>query len=112
MGYTITKAADGDVNLGNLNGEVATLVDSVSDYATGGYAIVGGETANNNGTPNLINCDLWRILTVLPTSGWNGYSCVWNPSTQKLQVYSSPNTEVSNGADLSGLTFGLLIVGY
>ena len=65
MSYVITKQPDGDVSLGNLNGELASLSDSPSDYATGGYAIVGGETANKNNTPNLINCDLWRILTVL-----------------------------------------------
>ena len=112
MAYVITKQPDGDVSLGNLNGEFVSLSDSVSDYATGGYAIVSGETANTNNTPNLINCDLWRILTVIPTSGQNGYMPVWNPATQKLQMYSSPNTEVSNGTDLSALLFNLLLVGY
>ena len=111
MSYVITKAPDGDVSLGSLNGELCSLSDSISDYATGGYAIVGGETANTNNTPNLINCDLWRVITIFPTSGWNGYQPVWNPATQKLQVYSSANTEVTNGTDLSGTTFGLLIVG-
>lgn len=112
MALTITKAADGDVNLGNLNGELVTIVDSISDYATGGWPLVSGETANTNNTPSSINVDLWRILTVLPTSGWNGYQPVWNPATQKLQVYSSAGGEVANAADLSAFTFGALIVGY
>ena len=38
-----------------------------------GIAIISGETANINNTPNLINCDLWRILTVFPAGGQNGY---------------------------------------
>ena len=42
MSYVITKQPDGDVNLGNLNGEFVSLSDSISDYATGGYAIIGG----------------------------------------------------------------------
>ena len=53
MSYVITKLPDGDVSLGNLNGEFVSLSDSISDYATGGYAIISGETANTNNTPNL-----------------------------------------------------------
>ena len=117
MSYVITKAPDGDVSLGNLNGELVSLSDSISDYATGGYAFIGGETANTNGTPNLINIDLWRILTVEPAGGQGGYHPVWNPSTQKLQIFqgvasAGPDQEVANGADLSGYVFNLLVVGY
>lgn len=111
MAYVITKQPDGDVSLGNLNGEFVSLSDSISDYATGGYAIIDGETANTNNTPNLINCDLWRILTVLPVSGTNGYQLVWNPATHKLQVYTAPNTEATVGTDFSTTPFGLLLVG-
>lgn len=111
MSYAIVKQPDGDVSLGNLNGELANLSDSISDYATGGYPLIGGETANTNGTPNLINVDLWRILGVIPVGGQNGYQPVWNPTTQRLQMFTSAGTEVSNGADLSPYTFSLLIFG-
>jgi hypothetical protein len=111
MSYVITKQPDGDVSLGSLNGELVSLSDSISDYATGGYAIIGGETAQQNNTPNLINCDLWRIITAIPAGGQNGYQPVWNPTTQRLQMFSSAGTEVSNGTDLSPYTFYLLLVG-
>jgi hypothetical protein len=111
MAYVITKQPDGDVSLGNLNGELVSLSDSISDYATGGYAIIGGETANTNNTPNLINCDLWRILTVLPVSGLNGYQPVWNPATQKLQIFASAGVEATAATDFSTTPFGLLLIG-
>ena len=117
MGYVITKQPDGDVNLGNLNGEFVSLSDSASDYATGGYAIVGGETANTNSAPNTINCDLWKILTALPIGGQGGLEPVWNASTQKVQMWwnggaNGPAVEVPNGTDLSGYVFQLLLIGY
>lgn len=117
MAYVITKQPDGDVSLGNLNGEFVTLTDSISDYATGGYPIVSGETANTNNTPNLINCDLWRVLMVIPQSGQGGYTPVWNLATQKLQIYqngavNSPGVEVPNQTDFSAYSFNLLLVGY
>ena len=117
MAYVITKQPDGDVSLGNLNGEFVSLSDSVSDYATGGYAIISGETANTNNTPNLINCDLWKVLMAIPQSGQGGYSVVWNLATQKVQIYEpagsgAPGNEVPNGTDLSAYVFNLLLVGY
>lgn len=112
MSYVITKQPDGDVSLGSLNGELVSLSDSISDYATGGYAIIGGETANSNSTPNLINCDLWRILTVVPVGGQGGYSPVWNAATQKLQMFPNNSlSEASVGTDLSGYVFNLLLIG-
>jgi hypothetical protein len=117
MGYVITKQPDGDVSWGNLNGELVSLSDSVSDYATGGYAIISGETANTNNTPQLINCDLWRILTLIPVGGQGGFQPVWNPNTQKMQVYcngslNGPDNEVANGYDLSGYVFQFFLFGY
>jgi len=112
MSYVITKQPDGDVSLGNLAGEYCSLSDSISDYATGGYPIVTGEQVQNGTAPSSINCDLWRILTVIPAGGQNGYQPVWNPTTQRLQMFSSAGTEASNGADLSPYTFYLLLVGY
>ncbi len=117
MSYVITKLPDGDVSLGNLNGEFVSLSDSISDYATGGYAIIGGETANTNNTPNLINCDLWSVLTAIPTAGQQGYEPQWNPTTQKIQIFqngaaNAPATEVPNGTDLSQISFQFLLLGY
>jgi hypothetical protein len=113
MSYTIVKQPDGDVSVGNLNGEYVCLSDSISDYATGGYAIIGGETAQQNNTPNLINCDLWRILTAVPVGGQGGYSPVWNPTTQKVQMFPNNSlSEAAAGTDLSAYSFYLLLLGY
>jgi hypothetical protein len=98
MAYTVTKNPDGDVNLGNLAGEFVTLQPAASDYPLGGYALVGGETANTNSTPNLINVDLWRILTALPVGSQGGLAPVWNPTTQKVQIYGEgPNPGITLG---------------
>ena len=117
MGYVITKLPDGDVSLGSLNGEFVSLSDSVSDYATGGYAIIGGETAANASAPSTINCDLWRVLTAIPVGNQGGLEPVWNANTGKLQMYwngaaNGPAVEVPNGTDLSGYSFNLLLLGY
>jgi hypothetical protein len=83
------------VNLGNLAGEFVTLQPAASDYPLGGYALVGGETANTNSTPNLINVDLWRILTALPVGSQGGLTPVWNSTTQKVQIFGEgPNVGV------------------
>lgn len=112
MAVTITKLPDGDVSLGSLNGELISLSDSVSDYATGGYSIVGGEAYNANSSLT-INCDLWRILTVVPVGGQGGYSPVWNSTTQKVQIFPNNSlTEATANTDLSAYTFNLLILGY
>ena len=111
MSYLITKLPDGDVSLGNQNGEYVSLSDSISDYATGGYPIIDGEQYNANGALT-INCDLWRVLTALPVGGQSGYQPVWNPTTKRLQMFSSAGTEVSANTDLSPYTFYLLLVGY
>jgi hypothetical protein len=110
MSYVITKQPDGDVSLGSMNGEFVSLSDSISDYATGGYALVGGETANTNAAPNTINIDLWQILGVIPISGQGGLSPKWNAATQKLQIYSG-TTEEPASTDLSGYVFQLLVFG-
>ena len=98
MPYTVTKNPDGDVSLGSLNGEFVTLQPAVSDYPLGGYELIGGETAATNGTPNLINVDLWRIANVLPVGGQGGLSPVFNPTTQKVQFFGEgPNIAVPLG---------------
>ena len=111
MAYVITKQPDGDVNLGNLNGEFVSLSDSISDYATGGYALVGGEAGV--ASPSTINVDLWRILTAVPIGGQGGYSPVWNSTTGKLQMFPNNSlSEANPNTDLSAYTFQLLVLGY
>jgi hypothetical protein len=100
MPYTVTKNPDGDVNLGSLAGEFVTLQPAVADYPPGGYALIGGETANANGTPNLINTDLWRISSSIAMGGQGGLSPIWNPTTQKVQIFGegpNPGTSLSLG---------------
>ena len=109
MAYTITKNPDGDVSLGNRAGEEVTLQPAISDYATGGYAIVDGEQYNANGSLT-INCDLWRIIGVIPIADQSGYELDWNSSTKKLVIYKG-GTQVSNGTDLSAFAFQLLLYG-
>ena len=116
MAYTITKIPDGDCNLGNLNGEFVNLQPSSSDYATGGYAINSQEAVLNNSALTA-NCDLYKIVTVLPAGGQGGYVPVWNPTTGKLQIFDTGSasgaalSEKANGSDLSAYTFLLLLVG-
>jgi hypothetical protein len=86
MAYTVTKNADGDVNLGSLAGEIVTLQPAASDYVPGGYALIGGESGV--ATPSTINVDLWRISSALPWGGQGGYEPVWNPVTQSVQIYA------------------------
>ena len=101
MAATITKAADGDISLGNLRGEIVNLQPSVSDYP---------ETTGNVG--------ISKIVTVLPAGGQGGWSPVWNPSTSKLQVFSDssvpngPSPEANAGTNLAGYTFQLLVIGF
>lgn len=118
MAYVITKQPDGDLSLGSLSGEVVTLQPAVADYPFGGYSLVGGETANSNGTPNLINTSLWRILTAVPIGGQGGLSPVWNAATQKLQMFgvsTSSNTAlglsaVSGKSTAIGVASGVITV--
>jgi hypothetical protein len=117
---TITKVPDGDISLGNKNGEIVTLVDAAAAYVTGGYPFQSQANYNNQlltSTPIGINVDLWKIDTVQPWGGQGGITPVWNPATQKLQMLwggaavSSPQVEVPNGTDLSAYTFLLCVIG-
>jgi hypothetical protein len=111
MAYTITKNPDGDVSLGSWNGESVTLQPSSSDYSNNGYAIVDQNQVVNN--PALqANCDMYRILAVIPIGGQGGYSPVWNPVTKKLQIFAGgTTTQVATGTDLSAYAFQLLLAG-
>ena|SRR5271166_2349955 len=115
MSYTITKQPDGDINFGSKSGELVTLVDSVSDYPIGGYLFTSGESYNNN-TALTLNVALWRIDTIQPWGGQGGLLPIWNPTTQKLQLFEvggsgAPNSELPNGTDVSGYTFLLCVIG-
>lgn len=109
MAYSITKNPDGDVNLGNRQGEEVTLQPAVSDYATGGYAVVDGEQYNANSSLT-INCDLWRVIGVVPIGNQSGYELDWNTTSKKVEVYKG-GTQVSAGTDLSAFAFQLLLYG-
>lgn len=115
MAYKITKIPDGDINLGNLNGEIVQLTDSTSDYPTGGYAIIDGVSVVNN-SALAQNVDLYRVVVAEPAGGQGGYNIVWNPATKKIQVFQGaaglgPGTEVPANTDLSAYTFQLLLAG-
>ena len=119
MPYTITKNPDGDVSFGNLNGEIVTLQPANSDYPKGGYPIISQDAANMQTppAPNTVNCDLWKIVTALPIGGQGGYQPVWNPATQKLQIFQDssaqgPGGEVTTGTQLAAYAFQLLLLGY
>lgn len=115
MAYTITKIADGDVNLGSQNGEYVHLVPSTSDYPTGGYALVDGVAVVDN--PSLsANIDLYRLMVAIPAGGQLGYVLSYDYINKKLLIYqqsaaTGPLTQVPASTDLSALTFRLLLVG-
>jgi hypothetical protein len=113
---TIAKVPDGDVSIGNLNGEIVTLNDAATAYVTGGYPFVDQSTVNNAGTGS-VNVDLWKIVGIIPLGGQGGITPVYNLTTKKLQMFwvnalTSALGEVPNGTDLSALTFQLLVIGY
>ena len=120
MAYTITKNPDGDLSLGNLRGELATLQPSPSDYVKGGYLIEG--IGGNPLTPGYVGLDKILFVDVVGgsgsgsnASGTNAYYAQWNTSTQKLQVFepsgTGPMAEVATGTDLEAYSFDLLIGG-
>lgn len=116
MAYTIKLQTDGHASFGNFNGDFVNLQPASSDYPLGGYAITGQEQVLNN--PGLTaNCDLYKVLAAIPIGGQGGYSPVWNPTTQKLEVFQDstaqgPGGRVIPGTDLSAFTFGLLLLGF
>lgn len=115
MAYTVTKNPDGDVSLGSWNGELVTLQPSTSDYSNNGYALVDQNQVVNNSALTA-NCDMYRILAVIPVGGQGGYVPVWNPTTKKVQVFrqtaaTSALVEVTTGTDLSAQAFQLLLAG-
>ena len=113
MAYTLTKATDGDLSFGNLRGELVALKPSVSDYASGGYAITGiAGTTESTG-----NVGLAKVLFVAPVGGQGGWSPVFNPTTSKLQIFADSSSggaqpEVPANTNLAAYTFNLLVVGY
>lgn len=115
MAYSITKQPDGDVSLGSVNGEFVVLQPSTSDYPPGGYAIVDGVSVVDNSALNA-NCDLYRVLTVLPAGLSGGYNLYWNQNTKKLQVFSGasgagPDVEIAANTNLAASPFYLLLIG-
>ena len=115
MAYTITKLPDGDVNFGSLNGEFVNLQPAVSDYPTGGYPIIDGETVVNTPTKNA-NCDMYKVLAALPVSGQSGLVPQFNAGAKTLALMEQNGTtgglaEVPAGTDLSKYTFELLLIG-
>ena len=120
MAYTITKNPDGDISLGNLRAELATLQPAPSDYVKGGYLIqgIGGATESTG------DVGLDKVLFVDPAGGsgsgsnaasTNAYVPQWNSATSKLQVFEPSGNgamvEVAGGTDLEAYSFLLLIVG-
>lgn len=112
MAYSVTKQNDGDLSLGNLRGELVNLLPAVSDYPTGGYALqgIGGNPLTSG------NVGMDKILAVAPVGGQGGYVPVFNPSTNKLQMFqqsaaTGPLTECTANEDLSAQTFSLLLIG-
>src|ERR1017187_6159381 len=108
MAYSITKNPDGDLSLGNLRGELVTLQPSVSDYATGGYPILGiGGTTESTG-----NVGLDKVLFVIPVGNQQQYAPVFQPTTSNLEMWTSSGNQVAASTDLSAFAFQLLIVGH
>ena len=86
---TLTKNADGDLNLGNLRAELITLQPAVADYVPGGYTLqqIAGASVGTG------NVGMAKILGVIPVGGQAGLSPAWNPATQKLQILEPGSTD-------------------
>ena len=111
---TIAKVPDGDISFGSKNAEVVTLSDAPSSYPTGGYPFIAQAAYNNavitNPSTPGVNVDLWKIDTVQPWGSQLGLNPVWNPTYQKLQLFSGAN-ELASGTDVSGYVFELCVIG-
>lgn len=118
MPATLKLNPDGNLSLGNRNGEFRTLQPAAADYVTGGYGIYGQKLAvDGTVTVAQVNTGLYEVDAVLPVGGQGGYFPVWNPTTNKLQIFQSaaalgPATQVPANTDLSALAFQLLLIGY
>lgn len=120
MAYTITKNPDGDLSLGNLRAELATLQPAPSDYVAGGYLIEG--IGSNPLTPGNVGLDKVLFVDVVGNGGSGSnasnskaYMAEWNTATSKLQVFEPSGTgamvEIAGGTDLEAYSFLLLIGG-
>jgi hypothetical protein len=106
MALTITPSTiyPNDV-WGSVNVNWVNALPAVSDYTTGGYTLTPGQ-----------GIGLGVIYFIIPVGGQAGYVPVLNPATGKLQVWESAAgagelQQVPNGADLSAVTFTLLLFG-
>ena len=113
MPYTLTKVSDGDNVLGKWRAELVNLQPAVSDYATGGYSIIGiAGTTETTG-----NVGIEKVQFVIPAGGNGGWMPSWNVTTSKLQVFADSSSngaspEAAANTNLAGYTFQLLVVGY
>jgi hypothetical protein len=119
MAYTVTKNADGDVNLGTLQGVFVTLQPAAADYVSGtGYALIDGVAVVDGAAASTQNIDLYRLQALLAAMNCGGYvlqlSIVGN--TKAIRVYRQNAStgalqECPTGTDLSALAFVLLLAG-
>jgi len=111
MALTLTVVADQEADWGPIPVKQYTAQPGSSDYPSGGYAI----TPANVGL-RLISAILVIGATLAAGGALTTVSIgVWNYGTGKLQFFKSNTasdmTEESGSADLSALTFKLLVLG-
>jgi hypothetical protein len=75
-----------------------------SSYATGGEAV----TPATFGLGTIV---VASFTPALDAAGANTRVVVWNSTTQKLQWFSAPGTEVTAATDLSGYSCQFEIIG-
>jgi hypothetical protein len=84
-----------------------TLVQFTGDtsYPTGG-TVAGLQTALTTQFKD------GRLIQGIIPQDCGGYVVTYIPSTDKLKVYSSGGTEVTNATNLGAVTFNLLVLSY
>lgn len=83
--------------------------EEVTIVGDGAYP-TGGSTGLDTAYQALDSAHQGRTIVAVVSIDTFGYAVGWDSVNKKLKVYASAGTEQSNAANLSGVTFHLLLI--